>query len=49
MRAVCLATTALFALAAAPLAAAEVAAADAAIADTSNDLAEIIVTAQKTE
>jgi iron complex outermembrane recepter protein len=44
MRAVCLATTALFALAAAPLAAAEIAA-----TDTSNDLAEIIVTAQKSE
>ena len=52
MRAVCLATTALFAFAAAPLAAAEVVAAElavaeAAAADTSNDLEEIIVTAQK--
>jgi outer membrane receptor protein involved in Fe transport len=48
MRAVCLASTALFMFAAAPLAATEVAA-DAAIADTGNDLAEIIVTAQKSE
>ena len=44
MRAFCLASTAFFVITAAPLAAAEVGA-----ADTGNDLAEIIVTAQKSE